>query len=202
MNKQDFQCEHLKQLPLRAIVAFSVRCARRVQALSELPEDHPGRERLREDVEVALRMAEGFASGSTAPCSDSVVEALDASRRVAGIPLGAEAAAAAVSEAAHAAASAWHMTGSHETEQDEPREIKTAEARKFLGGLSLATADLAARNAFAAAVEAYQAVGLNNEDFAAAALHDYDTLLRLNLGRYPEAGNPIDPSPHGPLGPF
>src|SRR4051812_45526452 len=135
MDKQDFQCEHLKQLPLRAIVAFSVRCARRVQALCELPEGHPGRGRLREDVEVALRMAEGFASGSTAPCPDSVVEAVDASRGAAGIPLCVEAAAAAASGAAHAAASAWHLTGSPEPERDKPPEIKTAEARRFLGGL-------------------------------------------------------------------
>ncbi|SIO04603.1 hypothetical protein SAMN05444166_2185 [Singulisphaera sp. GP187] len=202
MNKQDFQSEHLKQLPLRAIVAFSARCARRVQALSELPDGHPGRERLREDVEAALHMAEGFASGSTTPCSDSVGEALDASRLVAGMPLRAEKAAAAASEAAHAAASAWHLTESREAEQGEPRELKTTEARKSLGGLALVTADLAARNAFAAAVAAYQAVGLNNEDFTAAALHDYDELLRLKLGRYPEAGDPIDPSPRGPLGPL
>jgi len=202
MKKQDFQCEHLKELPLRAIVAFSVRCARRVQSFSELPEGHPGKQKLQEDIEQALLMAEGFANGSTAPCSDSVVEALDASRRVEGIPLRAKAAAAAASEAAHAAASAWRLTESPKTGQDAPPEIKTAEARKFLGGLSLATADLAARNAFSAALEAYQAVGLNNENFVAAALHDYDTLLRLNLGRYPEAGAPIDPSPRGPLGPF
>lgn len=202
MNKQNFQSEHLKQLPLRAIVAFSARCARRVQALSELPDGHPGRERLREDVEAALHMAEGFASGSTASCSDSVVEALDASRRVVDMPLRAKAAVAAASETAHAAASAWHLTESPETAQGEPRELKTAEARKALGGLALVTADLAACNAFAAAVAAYQAVGLNNEDFTAAALHDYDELLRLKLGRYPEAGTPIDPSPRGPLGPF
>lgn len=202
MNKKDFQCEHLKQLPLRAIVAFSVRCARRVQPLSELPVGHPGRDRLRDDVEVALRMAEGFASGSTDPCSDSVVEALDASRRVEGIPLRAGAAAAAVSETAHAAASAWHLTGMPRAAQGDPREVKTAEARSHLGGLSLATADLAAHNAFSAALDAYQAFGLRNEDFASAALHDYDTLLHLKLGRYPEAGAPIDPSPTGPLGPL
>ncbi|WP_406696157.1 hypothetical protein V5E97_34730 [Singulisphaera sp. Ch08] len=199
MNKQDFQAEHLKQLPLRAIVAFSARCARRVQSLSELPDGHPGRERLREDIEAALHMAEGFASGSTAPCSDSVAEALDVSRRGADIPLRAEKAAAAASEAAHAAASSWHLT---ESKQGEPRELKTTEARKSVGGLAMVTADLAARNAFAAAVAAYQAVGLNNEDFTAAALHDYDELLRLKLGRYPEAGDPIDPSSRGPLGPI
>ena len=202
MNKQDFHSEHLKQLPLRALVAFSVRCARRVQALTELPEGHPGREKLREDVEAALRMAEGYASGSTAPCLDSVVEALDTSRHAAGLSLRTEAAAAAASEAAHAAACAWHLTESPESEVGEPRELKTAEARESLGGLARVTADLAARNAFAAALAAYQAVGLNNEDFTTATLHDYDELLRLKLGRHPEAGASIDPSPRGPLGPF
>jgi hypothetical protein len=40
-----------------------------------------------------------------------------------------------------------------------------------------------------------------NEDFVDAALGDYRTLVRLNLGRYPEPGDPVDPSPDGPLGP-
>src|SRR3954467_13632107 len=81
MQKHDFQCEHLKQLPLRAIVAFSVRCARRVQSLSELPEDYPGRQRLRDDVEHALGMAEGYANGASILDADAVVEVIDASRR-------------------------------------------------------------------------------------------------------------------------
>ena len=196
MKKQDFQCEHLKQLPLRAIVAFSVRCARRVQSLSELPEGHPERERLREDVEAALRMAEGFASGSAAPIEDSVVEALDASRRVAGLPLGAGTAAAAASEAAHAAASAWHLTGSPDSRARTSSGAKAARHGNPSAVSRGSTADLAALNAFARGLwTAYQAVGLHNEDFAAAALNDYDALLRLKLGHYPEAGDPIDPSP-------
>ncbi len=148
-------------------------------------------------------MAEGFASGSTDPCSDSVVKAARRQPSRGGDPAPrAGAAAAAVSETAHAAASAWHLTGMPRAAQDDPREVKTAEARSHLGGLSLATADLAAHNAFSAALDAYQAFGLRNEDFATAALHDYDTLLHLKLGRYPEAGAPIDPSPTGPLGPL
>ena len=87
MELPDFTVEHLKQLPLRAIVAFAARCAGRVQPLAQLPEGHPERERRRDAVEAALRMAEGFASGSAAPPTDSVVEAVDASRRVAGAPL-------------------------------------------------------------------------------------------------------------------
>jgi hypothetical protein len=202
MKLPDFTVEHLKQLPLRAIVAFAARCARRVQALAQLPEGHPERERLQDAVEAALRMAEGFASGSTAPLADSVVEAVDASRHVAGTPLSTKEAAAAVSEAARAAASAWHLIGSQEAEKDKPREMKTAEARKFLGALTVDTADLAALHAFTAAVGACDAVGYHNEEFVAAALNDYDRLLRLKLGHYPEAGDPIDPSPSGPLGPW
>lgn len=201
-KKQDFLCEHLKELPLRAIVAFAVRCARRVQSLAELPEGHAGRARLRADIEAALRMVDEFAVGHEVPRADSLVEALDASRRVPGISLSAGAAAAAISEAAHAAASAGHLTESSEPDKTAPREVKTKPARKFLGGLSRVAADIAAHNAFNAAVEAYQAVGLRNEEFVAAALRDYNTLVRLDLGHYPEAGDPIDPSPLGPLGPL
>ena len=111
MELPDFTVEHLKKLPLRAIVAFAARCARRVEHLAQLPEGHPERERRRGAVEAALRMAEGFAMGSTAPLDESVVEAVDASRGVAGGPLRGENAADAVAEAAHAAASAWHVMG-------------------------------------------------------------------------------------------
>src|SRR5262249_39995577 len=144
-----------------------------------------------------LRMAEGFASGAETPIADSIVEALDSSRSAAGIPISARAAAAAAAETAHAALLAWHLTGSPEPDRKKPREIRTTEARQFLGGLSRVSADLAARTAFDAALEAYEAVGLRSEDFVAAALGDYDRLLRLRLGRYPEAGELIDPSPHG-----
>jgi hypothetical protein len=40
----------------------------------------------------------------------------------------------------------------------------------------------------------------NTDSFVKAAVQDYQTLLQLNLGSYPEAGAPIDPSPRGPLG--
>ena len=41
MKLPDFTVEHLKALPLRAIVAFAARCARRVEPLAQLPEGHP-----------------------------------------------------------------------------------------------------------------------------------------------------------------
>jgi hypothetical protein len=56
-------------------------------------------------------------------------------------------------------------------------------------------------DAFTAAVEAADAVAYS-DDFMRGAVHDYATLLGLHLGTYPEAGQPIDPSPDGPLGPL
>ena len=202
MELPDFTVEHLKKLPLRAIIAFAAHCARRVEPLAQLPEGHPERERRRGAVAAALRMAEGFAMGSTASLDESVVKAVDATRGVAGGPLSGENAVVAAAEAAHAAVSAGHIMGSREAEKDRPPEERTAEARKFLGALAHITADLAALNAFTAAAEAYNAVGLHNEGYVSAVLRDYDRLLRLELGSYPEAGQPIDPSPDGPLGPL
>jgi hypothetical protein len=199
MELPDFTVEHLKALPLRANVAFAVRCARRVEHLAQLPEGHPQRESRRGAVEAALQMAEAVARGSSMLLDESVIAAIDASRGVSGGPSGSEDALAAVAEAAHAAASAWHV-GFQETAEGGPQGRRTAEARKFVGALEHVTADLAALNAFTAAADAFVSVGYHNEGFVEAVLVDYDQLLRLKAGRYPELGAPIDPSPSGPLG--
>jgi hypothetical protein len=62
--------------------------------------------------------------------------------------------------------------------------------------------DLAALSAFTAAADGVAAVGVHFEPYVSAALNDYDKLLRLNLGDYPDLGDPIDPSTRGPLGPL
>jgi hypothetical protein len=201
MELPDFTVEHLKALPLRANVAFAVRCARRVEHLAQMPEGHPERESRRSAVEAALRMAEAFARGEDATFDESVVAAIDASLQVTGGSPGSVDAAAAVAEAAHAAASSWHAE-SQEAEEGVPPGRRTAEARKFLGTLAHVTADLATMNALTAAVDAFESVGYHNNGFVEAALNDYNELVRLKLGRYPEPGAPIDPSPEGPLGPL
>jgi hypothetical protein len=200
MKRANFTVEHLKALPLRAIVAFAARCARRVEPLAQLPEGSPRRESRREAVEAALRMAESFASGTDAPPDESVVAAIDASLDAGGESTG-RSAAAAVAQAAHAAASAWHA-GAQVAEENRAPGRQTIEAGRFLGALTHMTADLAALNAFTAAADAFVSVGYRNEDFVNSALNDYATLVRLQLGRYPEPGAPVDPSPAGPLGPL
>ena len=53
----------LKQLPLRALVAYAARCARRVQSLYAPPEGHPEAADCQAALEAAIRVAEQFASG-------------------------------------------------------------------------------------------------------------------------------------------
>ena len=202
MQVPDFTVEHLKKLPLRAIVAFAARCARRVESLAQLPGEHPQRQSRRAAVEAALCLAEAYARGSDEPPDESVFAAVEATRGVVDAPAGSEDAIVAAAEAANAAESGWRLTGPRNAGRDEPFELKTAQARKLLGGLATVTADLAALSAFTAAVEAFAAVGYHNDEFVAAARNDYQTLLHLGLGRYPEAGAPVDPAPAGPLGPL
>jgi hypothetical protein len=197
-----FSVDDLKQLPLQALVAFAARCARRVQDLAELPDGHPGREELHDAVEEALRVAEAFAKGSPAPVAASIVEAVDVCRLAAGAPRITAAAATAAAEAARAAASAWQLSWGQSPESEEPWELKLVDARKFRHAVSDVTADLTVLNAYSAAMEAMNAVGYHNEQLVSAVLSDYDRLRLLNLGSYPDAGVPIDASPHGPLGPW
>jgi len=55
----------LNELPHRAIVAFAVRCARRVQPLYELPEEHPFRLEYIRMLDKALGLIEAMTSGKS-----------------------------------------------------------------------------------------------------------------------------------------
>ena len=63
------------------------------------------------------------------------------------------------------------------------------------------SADRVARAATYAAGRAGRAVAADCcAAVSAAARADYDRLLSLNLGTYPDPGQPIDPTETGPLG--
>ncbi len=108
-----------------------------------------------------------------------------------------ETAVGAVVWTAHAAGAAMESCGL----RDEPAEVGVMGTRQPnpFPQLANVAADLAARDAFTAAVDAAIAAGFGDE-FIQGAMRDYQALLKLGLGRYPEAGEPIDPSPVGPLG--
>ena len=82
----------------------------------------------------------------------------------------------------------------------EERHLFRPPTRPF-AHLADVTAEIAALDAFTAAVDASDAVGYSDV-FINGAVEDFEKLLGLNLGSYPRAGQPIDPSPGGPLGPL
>ena len=83
-------------------------------------------------------------------------------------------------------------------EPEERHSFGTANANPF-PHLADVTADVAARDVFTSVLEAAAAVG-HSDAFIKAAVEDDEHLLRLDLGSYPEAGEPVDPSTTGPLG--
>jgi hypothetical protein len=140
--------DELRKLPLRAIVAFAGRCARRVQPLYSVAAGASDRLTHIHSVDRAINVAEIWAGGGAA--DDAAARAADDARAAAN----ADAAAADDATAA------------------------------FAAGLAALAADAAARAA---------------DD---AARRDYEALLALQLGDFPELGRPIDPSEAGPLGSF
>jgi len=191
--------EDLKRLPLRAIVALSARCGRRVEHLALLPDDHPEAERCQAAVVNAILLADDFAKGLPCPSLESVVREVEACRAFAEDDYVRDSAMGAIVMAAHAAATAAHVLDLR-GEAEESHSVGAAKSDP-LPHLADVTADLAAHDAFLAALEAVGAEG-HADTFVKAAVEDYQKLLQLDLGSYPQPGKPIDPSSRGPLGPM
>jgi hypothetical protein len=147
-------------------------------------------------VDNAIRLAEDFARGLPCPSLESVVREVEACRTIAEGDFVRDRAMGAIVLAAHAAATALHAIGLR-GEPEEPHPMGAAKPNPF-PHLAEVSADLAARDAFTAALEAAAADG-HSDTFMKGAIEDYEKLLRLDLGSYPEAGQPIDPSSKGPL---
>src|SRR5271166_4635365 len=82
MIRTQYTTEDLKKLPLRAIVAFAARCARRVESIAQFPAGHPQREARRVAIDNAIRLAEDFSKGSSCASIEPVVRALKATRAI------------------------------------------------------------------------------------------------------------------------
>jgi hypothetical protein len=184
--------EDLKRLPLRAIVAFAARCARRVRPLYRLPTDDPGAAEHEHAVERVLKMAESFAAGER-----SVVAESNDTRAAAARAAGAAGAkylvlddpsvgATTLTAAALAAASAEAASASAEAAADR------------IPATALEAADRAADAALSAAARATDELTTIRTAVAA----DYERLIQLRLGNHPDLGDPVDPSESGPLGPL
>ncbi len=173
--------DDLKKLPLLAIVAYAVRCARRAQpTFAAIPNFAPQGAA----VEQAISLTERFCVGTDLNAApDAAERAADAAGRAATLARS-YAGGAAAALAAGAAQAAAQATAAVEDYWVQPN-----------------SADRVVRAAAYAAGRASRAVAADRSAAVnAAARADYNRLLSLNLGSYPDPGQPIDPTETGPVG--
>lgn len=178
--------EKLKQLPLRALVAYAVRCAMRVQMLYlKFQDDKPGggppagmAESVAEAIELACRFAsdEGEYDAKRGQKLEEIV--IEAVMRAKNGHRG----AAFAANAAYAALNAANIAYA----SDEKGANRRAEAEKVVQAVTTAA------DAAAAA----------HEPAIQSALEDWHAIQLMRLGEFPELGSPLNPHPEGKLGPL
>ncbi len=173
----------LKQLPLRALVAYAARCARRVQSQYALPEGHEEAAACQVALDGAIRIAEQFASGEE-PTAEIVAQAEEATVRAIILVSGDENGNSAAAYAANAVYAA------------------IAAATAGLGAMHGEDPQAAAEKVADAAAIALDAATAIRDDVARAANLDWEMLHRMHLGKFPGVGEPVNPSEKGILGPL
>ena len=194
--------DELKRLPLLAIVALAARCARRVRPLFQLPDSPDQAVHLR-SIDRAIEFTESVARGTeSAHANDdeqdatrSAIQSVSFDSPDEGIAREAiRAAAAKVQLAGEAAAKALHAA------------IGASYVARSPGVDTSHTADAVAGNAAASAKFAAKVISDHDkgvgEAYEAAVSSDYETLLKIGLGQFPDPGQPVDPAEDGPLGPL
>jgi hypothetical protein len=171
---------HLGQLPLRANVAFAVRCAQRIRPRFLLPEDAPRRREQFAAVDGAIRVAAAFCRGLSGA---EPGRAEEAARRAAIV---AEETGQMTSYAGYAAAHAARAAADAEEVAGNKAGAKPLEvvAAAFGAGRVLA--------ANAGAFDLHRV--------AAALYADVQKLLSMAQSSCEELGSPVDPGEDGPLG--
>jgi hypothetical protein len=176
--------QELGELSLRSTVAFAARCARRVQAQFNPPDDFPHRGQAFEVIEEAICVAEEYASGTPRPLKQvSAAAKIAHNLGEAAYPLRQLAPYAAY----HAAWAVAQAVGAGER------------ATQAVATGVLASAYGASR------VVLTGGTGAQPGADTARAVHealraDFEALRSLNLGGFCDMGDPIDPSQAGPLG--
>jgi hypothetical protein len=210
--------EELRSLPLRAIVAYAVRYARRVQPLwqpcrtlydsqvetvergleaiecfcraEELPRaDFAAADRAAREMATDASECVRFAAKTAAFALRSVGQAIEAGNQAAAAPDAGSAVVANIHDAFEAT----------EIDKETAEALAAVLAARRASRVDEAPwdADEVAHLAQQAAEAAWSAAG--SED-AFHVADDHQRLLSLALGTFPELGEPIDPGEYGPLG--
>jgi hypothetical protein len=205
LNKQTTQItlpseKEIKNLPLRGIVAYAFRCVARVYPIFLLTSDHPYAQEHEESLNHAIQIVSSYAKGEEVESSlahISAKKATKAAESAKDLPTGLQAsfAASSIVEAAYSVYAAASELSSNNAIVAKAFMV-TSNGKTVEETLKFVRAEHAAN--FAARGAAFSA----NATPAASDLivNDFKKLISLNLGIYPEVGNPIDPSENGPLG--
>ncbi len=164
-----------------------------------LPEDRAGASELKAAVSRALEMAERFAHGQPCSSCESEIRQLEPFRDHAHGDPARQDAIAAIIQAVQAADTAQNAMNIR-AEPAERHLLGPAPEAGPLADLDRVAADVATLCGFTAAVDAADALGYSDA-FIHQSVADYEKVLSMKLGQYPDAGEPIDPSADGPLGP-
>lgn len=173
----------LKNLPLRALVAFAARCAQRVSPYFYLPAGHLEAQEAEEAVKQASRISLDFVNGSLLDprvahaAEESVVRALLAVSE-GECP---DTKAALSCNAAYAAINATVLA---------------------LGSVKAPSRATEGSKVIAATVTALEAALVVDLDIRHKVIRDFQILNRLSLGRFPDWGRGFDGSERGTLGPL
>ncbi len=167
----------LRQLPLRAIVAFATRCARRAEAVLKAKDEDARDKSILEAVAEAIASAEGYANGD---------------------------AASACAESAHKAMMAATACVGTQGEDGLPEFMHGDVVNAAYNAAS--TALFARQNdgsgTLTCAVNAFERANCAHPACHLFATDDLRRLLTSSLGQYPDLGSPIDARENGPLGPL
>ncbi len=173
----------LKQLPLRALVAYAARCARRVQAEYAPDPANADSAACIEAIDSAIRLAEQVASGEE-PDADVFAQVEEAAVKAMILVSGEENGNSSAAYAANAAYAAIDAA---------------AAVRSVADGEDLHTVGEKVADAAAIAFDA--AVALR-DDVSRAARLDWEMLHRMHLGKFPAVGEKVNPAENGILGPL
>ncbi len=180
--------QRLQQLPLRALVAYAVRNAMRVQLLYLKWRDDQAQagpqQGMVEAVAEAIALASRFASQEAEydlkrgqELEETVIEAVMRASQSKGGHRG----AAFAANAAYAALNAANVAAG----------VSQASNRREEG-----------QKVVLAAITAADAASAAHEPVIQSAIDDWHTMNLMRFGQFPELGRPVDPSPEGKLGPL
>jgi hypothetical protein len=186
-TRQELTLQDLAGLPLRALVAWAARCARRVLPILNNSPDGPDKNLAVQRAAAAVQLAEDFARDEII-WLEQFTALGPAAYAAARDSLGeGQYAVCAAGHAASAAALAHQFRHSHRT--DDAMELVAAAWGAYRVVLSFVQGPVR-RDLFTGAM-------------VLAVVHaEFDRLLSFDLGRFGEAGRPLDPGEAGPLGPL